>query len=73
MWIVFPNATAAQNAANRIATNMGIPVSADAVTRRWAIPQNTLEGESAIEKPETRHMTSVGAHQERERPNWPLT
>lgn len=71
MWIVFPNATAAQNAANRIASNMGIPVSANAVTRRWDTPRDTLEGESAIEKPEGRHMTGVGASQDRARPNWP--
>lgn len=71
MWIVFPNATAAQNAANRIAQNMGIPVSPSAVTRRWDIPRATLEGESAIEKPEGRHMTGVGANQERGQPNWP--
>jgi hypothetical protein len=71
MWWVFPNATAARNAEARISANMGIPVSADAVTRRWADLRNTADAKVGIPRPAPSHRTGVGAHEETDTPNWP--
>jgi hypothetical protein len=71
MWWVFPNATAANNAQGRVSSNMGIPVSPSAVTRRWADVWPTRDAKFAFPRPEARHRGGVAGQEEQDRPNWP--
>ena len=63
MWWEFPNATAASNAQARVCQNMGIPVSADAVTRREIHDRLGLESAeefvSSFDRPNIRYTVEI--------------
>lgn len=71
MWWEFANVAAANTAQTRVSSNMGIPVSAEAITRRWAVPRATADTTFAFPEPATRHRGGVTGNTVVTRPNWP--
>lgn len=69
-WWEFPNLTAANNAANRVSSNMGIPVSPTAITRRWAVPMATADTTFAFVEPAADRRGGVVGQTVKARPNW---
>ncbi len=71
MWGTFPDKASALAAIAKINTAMGIPVSADAVTRRWADLMVTADSKQSFVLPAADKLGGATGYVQETKPNWP--